>query len=259
MENMEEGITDNPYFSNESVRARLPLIERLLSDTRKRIEGLTAKERLEFTYLARLAFVTEVNIEEREVALTWEEAEEAIKTGSCMVTANLWSAAKHLNDTRGLIDTEFVRQVHTRVCRGLLPNAGSYRIKHAKPAGASMYYSAPENIERQLVKLTRDIKEPQILRDAVVTGAYFLEKFLTIHPFSDGNGRTARLLLSKLINRILPEPVSFAYANRDTYLNCLYEARSSNRGLLAAYLLLSIERTVLQWREWLEICSDGSL
>src|SRR5947208_16146324 len=68
-------------------------------------------------------------------------------------------------------------------------------------------------------------------RSTLECSASLHTKFVWIHPFSDGNGRTARLLLnSYLVSQDLPVVV-VNYADRERYLHCLKE---SNKGDLTA-------------------------
>jgi hypothetical protein len=63
-------------------------------------------------------------------------------------------------------------------------------------------------------------------------------KFVWIHPFSDGNGRTARLLLNAyLLSQDLPVVV-INYADRERYLHCLKE---SNKGDLSSLIEFIID------------------
>lgn len=58
--------------------------------------------------------------------------------------------------------------------------------------------------------------------------ALFHEKFLTIHPFLDGNGRVARVVASIQYKDLLDKDVMFDQIERADYYNALQNARDGN-------------------------------
>ena len=99
-------------------------------------------------------------------------------------------------------------------------------------------YLMPALIAPRLEVLCRDVvhelgrAETEGLLERVKVVASFLSIFLNIHPFSNGNGRVARILTSLLLSRDSIVPVSLRGSNksdRETYLECL---RGAQRGSL---------------------------
>jgi fido (protein-threonine AMPylation protein) len=85
----------------------------------------------------------------------------------------------------------------------------------------------------------------------------FFSEFLKIHPFSNGNGRTARLLVNRLMMHVSVVPISlFLDRQRVTYLKLLGSAQwEANPVGLAAMFLLSAKRTAIM-AEFLLVTND---
>ncbi|MCI0423881.1 MAG: Fic family protein, partial [Acidobacteria bacterium] len=54
-------------------------------------------------------------------------------------------------------------------------------------------------------------------------------KFVTIHPFADGNGRISRLMMNYELNRRGYPMLTIPYEGRNSYYNSLERAQTKNR------------------------------
>jgi len=94
-----------------------------------------------------------------------------------------------------------VLEVHKIVFSGVLENAGNYRDAQVYVEGSG--YLPPPAFE--VPGLMKELfewleKNPQELRPIEIAGV-FHHKLVSIHPFDDGNGRVARLLMNLLLIR----------------------------------------------------------
>ncbi|WP_304682512.1 Fic family protein [Lactobacillus taiwanensis] len=75
--------------------------------------------------------------------------------------------------------------------------AGQYRQIKVWPNGApEVHYADPSDILNDMQKLIQWYQEVEGKEHPVKVAAMLHLKFVTIHPFRDGNGRTARLLMN---------------------------------------------------------------
>lgn len=108
--------------------------------------------------------------------------------------------------------------------------AGNYRDIEVRPQGLPKNtYTESVGIRPQMAQLVAWSKESHNLMHPVLYAAELHRRFVSIHPFIDGNGRTARLLMNfallesglPLIN-IRPDRKS-----RDKYMQALYHAQQT--------------------------------
>ena len=63
----------------------------------------------------------------------------------------------------------------------------------------------------------------------VVLAALIHLKFVTIHPFSDGNGRISRLMMNFVLHRHDYPMLNIEYTNRNSYYNALERSQTKNK------------------------------
>ncbi|CAC5399072.1 unnamed protein product [Mytilus coruscus] len=81
---------------------------------------------------------------------------------------------------------------------------------------------------KMLVEISRNENKHEKLECFLKCATVMLFGFLTLHPFSDGNGRLARLLCSNCLKLFCPFPTAiydvFSPSNREDYLTALVNA-----------------------------------
>src|SRR5271169_6751192 len=117
------------------------------------------------------------------------------------------------------IDETIVRELHRRI------------VFRSQPEIGGVYSTLPRRIAGSPVVLPNAVKIPQLMKDygewlgkaqpvpATSFDAHF--RLVAIHPFSDGNGRTARLLMNLLLLKAGYPPVAVRPVDRKTYLDAL--------------------------------------
>lgn len=125
---------------------------------------------------------------------------------------------------------DFAKELHCKVMKDLLNNKGEYRQNHAKPAHSLVRYTCPTQVQQRMERLFSFVREHMPRENqpnnserlkSLKLAALFFSEFLLIHPFSNGNGRTARLLLSHLLRFTFIVPISLLFKGRETYLKVL--------------------------------------
>lgn len=121
-----------------------------------------------------------------------------------------------------------IRSVHYLILKEIdSTNAGKYRNENVFISGAKHVPPVYMNVPYKMHNL---IDQYQSWKDfhPVVRACFLHGEFVKIHPFIDGNGRTARLLLNfELIQSGYP-PVVIKTENRADYYDALDKAHTTN-------------------------------
>lgn len=120
------------------------------------------------------------------------------------------------------VNEMIVRELHRRI------------VVRSQPEIGGIYSTLPRRIAGSPVIFPNPVKVPQLMRDfgewlvgiEPVVEVFFEAHYrlVAIHPFADGNGRTARLLMNLLLLRAGYPPVAVRPEDRKAYLDALEHA-----------------------------------
>ena len=151
------------------------------------------------------------------------------------------------------IDETIVRELHRRI------------VARSQPDIGGIYSTLPRRTAGSPVVLPNPAKIPQLMQEygawlgqadpapATSFDAHF--RLVAIHPFSDGNGRTARLLMNLLLLREGYPPVAVRLEDRKTYLDTLEHA--SMRGDLKPFQVFMHQRLDAFLGEYLSVLREA--
>ena len=129
-------------------------------------------------------------------------------------------ANKHLPKSR--LTATFIRSLNHIATAGLTDTPGQYRTEPARINNSSHTPTETENIADEVGEFCVFIKENWDMYTALELAAYALWRIVWIHPFSDGNGRTADavgyFILCRKLESWLPGKEiipKYWHANRD--------------------------------------------
>lgn len=149
---------------------------------------------------------------------------------------------------RGAVITHVdILQLHALITAKLLPGAGQYRDGPASIRGSRHipppWQRIPELMDSWLAWQEREgLEYPPIVRAAVAH-----EAFLNIHPFDDGNGRVARLLLNLQLMRDGYPTVLIQRSVRATYIRALEAAHFGDYQALVTLIGQAVDAGLSLW------------
>lgn len=159
---------------------------------------------------------------------------------------------KHLVDTKSEFNERELLTIHNLVLRGIdAANAGKYRTVQVMIKGSAHTPPAPFLVAKQMEDYFIWYNQNKEVLHPVLLAAELHEKLVTIHPFIDGNGRTARLIMNLILLKH-----GFVIANikgdaqsRMNYYNALemvqtQQSKTNFLTLIANYEMQAIERYI---------------
>ncbi|WP_299286939.1 Fic family protein [uncultured Mucilaginibacter sp.] len=110
---------------------------------------------------------------------------------------------------------------------------GEYKTSanHVKTVtGETHYYASPEETPAKMQELMNWYRQASVNQQIhpLVLAALFHYKFVSIHPFDDGNGRLSRILMNLILMRNGFPPVVIKMENRQNYYALLNQADTGN-------------------------------
>jgi cell filamentation protein len=117
-----------------------------------------------------------------------------------------------LNPLKGNFDSAHLQAIHSYLFRDVYDWAGKYRtvpLAKAEFAGSGRItrFTPPESIEAELIKVFRQLAKERFLqglprKEFVSKIASLLSEINRVHAFREGNGRTQRIFVSQLAQRL---------------------------------------------------------
>ena len=98
---------------------------------------------------------------------------------------------------------------------------GAYRHDQRFIKGSDKFLTPPTLIKDKVMDLIKWYKDNKNFKHPIELASKFHIDFVNIHPFSDGNGRSARLLMNFILHRKGFPMINIINKNREKYLTIL--------------------------------------
>jgi cell filamentation protein, protein adenylyltransferase len=140
------------------------------------------------------------------------------------------------------ITEETIKHIHRLLMNQLLHEPGAYRTGAARIAGAHIMPPKSTEIPEKMHELLEWLNTNPYEYPPIELSARFMHRFLAIHPFQDGNGRTARLLMNQiLMQHGYPVLTNISIRDRKKYLETLRETDHGDPEPLINLVAMSVE------------------
>jgi fido (protein-threonine AMPylation protein) len=226
------------------------------------LKSMTSKQKEEFVRRERITFITESNAIEGStltysatekivgqeehfkrlkrteiVTGTNREEQEAINLNDCLTQYDVYLKKK------APITTEMILHLHYILLKrisGYEKYQGIYRPVQVYITGSMHEFPLPQEVSGLMKKLLDWYDKNYSLIHPVELAAKFHTKFTTIHPFADGNGRMARLLMNYIIQSEEYPFTNIPLKKRSSYMKTQAEGNEQNHKPFTNFLTKEI-------------------
>ncbi len=144
------------------------------------------------------------------------------------------------------VDENVVRELHRRIVARSEPHiAGIYSPHRRRIAGSPVVFPNPLKVPELMFDFGGWLETAPLTPEAAFDAHFQLT---AVHPFGDGNGRTARLLMNLLLIRGLYVPIAVRPEDRKRYLDALEQGSlAEDRRLFQALMHERLDATLAEY------------
>lgn len=160
---------------------------------------------------------------------------------------------EHLTSRKEPLTVHLIRQMHALILKGIDDTeAGNYRRVPVTIAGSSFVPADPSQVPALMDSFDRWLKTEEGKGSTVEFAALAHYKFIATHPFVDGNGRTARLLMNLILMRGGYPPSVILKTDRRIYYRTLQQADNKEVTPFVNFVARSVDRALTIYLQALE-------
>lgn len=231
LEKKDEFNTEKPEWSTEQERRIVELNERM----RKELDEMNESEKSNFydkfynDYIYNTNSIEGSTLTKDETYFVTHE-NQGISGKSLKETymaRNLMHAINFLDGYSEELTLDLIKKLHAIVQENIQPKdeLGQYKKKQNYITGTDFLPTPPNLVEKRMNGLIRWYGLNKKKYHIFELAAIFHIKFVSIHPFVDGNGRTARLLHNFILKRRDIVPIIYRTKTKQTYYSMLRAAQ----------------------------------
>lgn len=160
-------------------------------------------------------------------------------------------------DKKETITEQTIRNLHSLILKSIDDTeAGNYRNQNVRIVGANHLPPQSIKIPHLMSEFIEWINENEYNKNIAELAADIHYKLVMIHPFIDGNGRVARLLMNLLLMKHGYPPAIILKVDRRRYYRVLNEANSGKPEPYNDFIGRSIERSLIIYLNSIEPDQD---
>ena len=135
----------------------------------------------------------------------------------------------------GDVNEKLILKLHSIVLKNIKDDAGKYRKVPVFIMGENAIFPSPSDVPDMAKTLIRWYKENKSGMYPPELAIIFSMKFVSIHPFTDGNGRLSRLLMNYILKKNGYPEINIYVKERNNYLRAVRKANDGDHQMICDF------------------------
>ncbi len=199
----------------------------------------------ELTYDSNAIEGSSLSLEETALVINENIVPEGKTLREIYEAKNYKKALEFLRDYKGDFNEELILKLHSIILKDISERfAGNYRRTSVRIFKENVKFPTAEKVPQLVRNLIYWYKENKNKYHPFELAILISMKFVTIHPFIDGNGRVSRLLMNFLLGKKNYPWINIYRKNRQKYLNAVRKANEEDYSLIFPFLIETLKENL---------------
>ncbi len=209
----------------------------LITAYRKPIEAIPKDFLVRYTYNTNAIEGNRLTLRQTALLLSDRVSPAGARMDDVIEVLNAADAWDHVRQYTGPPDSRFLRKVQYEVTKNTSCRIqGDFRDVEVRISGSSHIPPDASEVPKLLNTLVTEIRTRRKRNHPVELAAYVHNRLVNIHPFTDGNGRTARLIMNWILIRTKFPPVIVEAVEKENYYSQLEKGDKGDHKPFALFL-----------------------
>jgi Fic family protein len=190
-----------------------------------------------YTYNTNAIEGNKLTLRQTALVLSDKIAPEGARTNDVIEALNSSDAWELIKRYKGKLNKKFVCRIQYEITKNTTCRIqGDYRDREVRIAGSEHVPPRPSEVNTLMQKLFEEYDRERKSLHPIELATLIHNKLVKIHPFTDGNGRTSRLLMNWILQRNRFPAVIIEVINKERYYKCIEHADRGEQKYLAVFL-----------------------
>ena len=192
---------------------------------------------VKYTYNTNAIEGNHLTLRQTALVLNDRIAPEGARTDDVLEALNGADAWNFIRSYKGRLNKKFVCKIQYEITKNTSCRIqGAYRDNEVRISGSEHIPPKPNKVPELLEELFKEFYNQKKTMHPIELATFLHNRFVNIHPFTDGNGRTSRLLMNWMLIRNRFPPAIIMVSNREQYYNVIEAADKGNQKPFAIFL-----------------------